>query len=183
MGFQMNFYICKEELEAERKGPSTTMCSAHDVEPLVLFCVQCDRAICIQCKLTKHDHHETEDLSEAAARCQSHLEMSKERLENTVSYLTTKSAEALDNIKAAKQKGISIKQEVNKTNTQALSLFTAFTGVCMCVCVCWRGERGGGARTSMCVFNCIVFFCIMHYIKIRLMQGVDCEEDRKERAV
>ena len=150
LGFQMNFYICEEELEAERNGPSTTMCSAHDMEPLVLFCVQCDRAICIQCKLTKHDHHETEDLSEAAARCQSHLEMSKERLEHTISYMTKKSAEALDSVMAAKQKGIAIKEEVKETNT----LFQ----------VCVVGGGGGSCTVCTCVYCLFIFDRLGIYI-------------------
>ena len=108
----MNFYICEEELELERKGPSIAMCSTHDVEPLVFFCVQCDSAICIRCKLTKHDHHETEDLSEAAARCQSRLKTSKERLDDTINYLTRRSAEAHDSITDAQKKGIAVKEEV-----------------------------------------------------------------------
>ena len=110
----MNFYISEEELELERKGPSATMCSteSHGLEPLVFFCLQCDSAICIRCKLTKHEGHDTEDLCKAAARCQSRLKTSKERLDDTISYLKRKSEEALGNIKAAKRKRTAIEQEV-----------------------------------------------------------------------
>ena len=112
LGFQTNFYITEQELELERKGPWTIRCNAHVEEPLVLFCVQCDCAICIFCKLTKHENHETEELSKAAARCQSELEKSKERLEDTISYLSKMSAAAQENLKAAEKKGILMKKQV-----------------------------------------------------------------------
>jgi len=115
LGFQMNFYICEEELELERKGPSTAMCSKHDVEPLVFFCVQCDSAICIRCKLTKHDHHETEDLTEAAERCKQRLSEAQPRLEKTVHRLQMSLSKAQSNVKAAKLKRDAIKEQVIST--------------------------------------------------------------------
>ncbi|XP_076446905.1 uncharacterized protein LOC143284132 [Babylonia areolata] len=113
LGFQVNFYITEEELERERRGPNTAMCARHKMEELVFFCRPCDRAICIRCKLTKHSEHpDTEDLSEAAARCTDRLENSKQRLENTISYLSRMATEAQKNLTAAKEKGVALKEQV-----------------------------------------------------------------------
>ncbi|XP_070186128.1 uncharacterized protein [Littorina saxatilis] len=104
-GFQSNFYLDEEDLELARKGPGTILCSVHDMTPLEFMCVQCDQAICIKCRLTKHMHHEAEDLSEAAARSQDRLETVKVRLEGTINFLTKQAEEADTNHKAAIEKG------------------------------------------------------------------------------
>lgn len=78
------------------------------------MCVQCDQAICIKCRLTKHMHHEAEDLSEAAARSQDRLETVKVRLEGTINFLTKQAEEADTNHKAAIEKGKLLEGQVRQ---------------------------------------------------------------------
>ncbi|PVD36450.1 hypothetical protein C0Q70_03434 [Pomacea canaliculata] len=71
---QVNFYFTEEALEQARSDESNSMCSVHSKENVIFYCTQCDQAICIRCKLTRHDGHATEDLSEAATRCKQTIE-------------------------------------------------------------------------------------------------------------
>lgn len=43
------------------------MCHVHGEERVIFQCRQCDQVICIRCKLTRHEGHFTQDLSEVAA--------------------------------------------------------------------------------------------------------------------
>ncbi|KAK7483423.1 hypothetical protein BaRGS_00025363 [Batillaria attramentaria] len=79
--FQTNFYIGREDLERARVG---TVCMNHIKQELDLYCVQCDLPICLKCKMTKHEKHETEDLSDAAVRAMTQLSTDKSRLERCV---------------------------------------------------------------------------------------------------
>nr|KAG5696876.1 hypothetical protein BaRGS_035286 [Batillaria attramentaria] len=56
----------------------------HIKQELDLYCVQCDLPICLKCKMTKHETHETEDLSDAAVRAMTQLSTDKSRLERCV---------------------------------------------------------------------------------------------------
>ncbi|XP_076458294.1 uncharacterized protein LOC143292016 [Babylonia areolata] len=112
LGFQLNFHIPEEDLELERNGPQKTPCPHHSEEPLLFFCVPCDQPICLRCKLTKHDHHETQDLSEAADRCSSRLEQLKNRLEAAINRLSQVSAVENNNAKDLELKEKALIQEV-----------------------------------------------------------------------
>ncbi|KAK7097058.1 RING finger protein 207-like [Littorina saxatilis] len=48
-------------------------CSKHRNQPLLLFCRQCKLSICMQCKLTSHDGHETEDVVDTGERAKAEL--------------------------------------------------------------------------------------------------------------
>ncbi|PVD36469.1 hypothetical protein C0Q70_03453 [Pomacea canaliculata] len=78
---QVNFYFTEEALEQARSEESQSMCSVHTKECVVLFCTQCHQAICTRCKLTKHEGHVTEDLSDAVARCKKTIEHELARLD------------------------------------------------------------------------------------------------------
>ncbi|KAL8616986.1 hypothetical protein ACOMHN_041904 [Nucella lapillus] len=112
LGFPRNFYIAEEDLEEERGQPQVATCSSHDEEPLTLFCVPCDQSICLFCKLTKHDHHETLDLSEAAERCRDQLEASEDRLDATIDYLSKVLVNVHDSREAVKLKEHTLLEEV-----------------------------------------------------------------------
>ena len=115
--FQTNFYISENELERARKGVDSSICPVHSLheEPLAFFCVQCDKAICMRCKLTKHEVHETQDLTEAAERCKQRLSEAQPRLEKTVHRLQMSLSKAQSNVKAAKLKRTAIKEQVIST--------------------------------------------------------------------
>ena len=121
--FQTNFYISEMELERARKGVDSSVCPVHWLheEPLAFFCVQCDKAICMRCKLTKHENHETEDLTETAERCKRRLSEAQPRLEKTVHRLQMSLSKAQSNVKAAKLKRAAIKEQVISTADQSFS--------------------------------------------------------------
>nr|KAG5713799.1 hypothetical protein BaRGS_024426 [Batillaria attramentaria] len=111
--FQANFYITEEDLELARSGVDSAMCPKHSVEPLVFFCEDCDKVICIRCKLTDHDKHNTEDLPKVGVRCKEQLVQARARLEDSVGRLEKKVTEAQDNLKAAQAKAEAVKQQVD----------------------------------------------------------------------
>ena len=49
-------------------------CPKHRGQVLILFCRQCEVSICIQCKLTSHDGHETEDVLDSGERAREELQ-------------------------------------------------------------------------------------------------------------
>ncbi|XP_025080719.1 tripartite motif-containing protein 2-like isoform X2 [Pomacea canaliculata] len=85
---QVNFYFTEEALERARSEGSRSMCPVHNKECAIFFCTQCDQAICIRCKLTKHEGHVTEDLSDAVARCKQTIEHELDRLDAALAYNT-----------------------------------------------------------------------------------------------
>ncbi|XP_025080733.1 uncharacterized protein LOC112556181 [Pomacea canaliculata] len=84
---QVNFYFTEEALEQARSEGSQSMCSVHTQKRLVLYCTQCHQAICTRCKLTKHEGHVTEDLSDAVARCKQTIEHELGRLDTSIGIL------------------------------------------------------------------------------------------------
>lgn len=111
--FQNNFYITEEELQMARNNTEAALCPTHTTEPLIFLCTDCDRAICIRCKLLKpHSQHDCEDLSEASRRCKVQLTEGEIRLERTTSRLTKQLHLADDNTKAAQTKRIALKEQV-----------------------------------------------------------------------
>ena len=60
---QSNFYISSDDLERARNG--NLFCPIHIQWELELFCVPCDQAICVSCKLLDHESHQTVDLDKA----------------------------------------------------------------------------------------------------------------------
>ncbi|KAK7485175.1 hypothetical protein BaRGS_00023585 [Batillaria attramentaria] len=110
--FQVNFYITEKELELARR-PGPRMCPTHEDERLRFLCLQCDTVICRDCKLTKHDGHRSEDLSEAAARCKASLETAQSRLEECIRVVEDKLKEAQEDQAAAQKKREVIEKEID----------------------------------------------------------------------
>lgn len=48
-------------------------CPKHKGQVLMLFCKPCEASICIQCKLTSHEGHQTEDVADAGERDRAEL--------------------------------------------------------------------------------------------------------------
>ncbi|KAK7088306.1 hypothetical protein V1264_022239 [Littorina saxatilis] len=103
---QANFYIKKQSENSEE------MCKLHTKRELEFYCVRCQEAICINCKMTKHEQHQTEDLHTAIQQKHKELLTDKSRLhkaeEDLMGKLKTTRAEhqvVLDK-KAAVEKNI-----------------------------------------------------------------------------
>ena len=75
----------------------------------------------MRCKLTKHENHETEDMTEAAERCKRRLSEAQPRLEKTVHRLQMCLSQAQSNVKAATLKRAAMKEQVISTANKSFS--------------------------------------------------------------
>ena len=82
---QSNFYLSADELERARRG---TLCLVHSQKEVEFFCVPCQRAICISCKLTEHEGHPTQDLRKAEELVKTRLLGDRPRVQNAATELT-----------------------------------------------------------------------------------------------
>ena len=82
---QSNFYISSDDLERARNG--NLFCPIHIQWELELFCVPCDQAICISCKLTDHESHETVYYDKAAELKKKELTGERSRVQNVLAGL------------------------------------------------------------------------------------------------
>ena len=67
------------------KGASTSTereesCLKHRNQPVILHCTVCKSNICMQCKLTSHEGHATEDLSDTGAKVKAELQGMLEKM-------------------------------------------------------------------------------------------------------
>ncbi|XP_070206235.1 uncharacterized protein [Littorina saxatilis] len=63
------------------------MCSIHKKKELEFYCVRCQESICINCKMTKHEQHQTEDLHTAIQQKHKELLTDKSRLQKAEKHL------------------------------------------------------------------------------------------------
>ncbi|KAK7486460.1 hypothetical protein BaRGS_00022261 [Batillaria attramentaria] len=77
---QTNFYITRLlDANADRDAE---ICQVHRNEKLRYYCVNCDVPICLDCRNTDHDKHDTEGLASDLATAKGELEKGKLRLES-----------------------------------------------------------------------------------------------------
>ncbi|KAL8582727.1 hypothetical protein ACOMHN_051513 [Nucella lapillus] len=74
-----NFYIQTSQKD---------MCTLHKKKELEFFCCKCRASICINCKMTKHEGHHTDDLNTAASCKKRELQTDEQRLHNARSDVT-----------------------------------------------------------------------------------------------
>ncbi|KAK7479992.1 hypothetical protein BaRGS_00028725 [Batillaria attramentaria] len=110
--FPNNFWVTEEDLQLARNSVDAAMCPNHSMELLIFLCTECDQAICLRCRLTKHNNHNCEDLSEVAHRCKAELTEGQNRLEVTIRRLNEHLGQAKDNLRAAQHKRVSLKEQV-----------------------------------------------------------------------
>jgi hypothetical protein len=59
----------------------------HPGQDLDMFCVDCQKTVCIKCVMTKHKPHTTKDLHEAADEARKQLGKDAARLQQAVDYM------------------------------------------------------------------------------------------------
>ncbi|KAK7492582.1 hypothetical protein BaRGS_00016248, partial [Batillaria attramentaria] len=62
-------------------------CLKHPKHELILYCTSCKTNICIQCKLTSHEGHPTEDLADAGAKVKARVQDKLERMKEEKTVL------------------------------------------------------------------------------------------------
>ncbi|KAK7088305.1 tripartite motif-containing protein 54-like [Littorina saxatilis] len=101
---QANFYIKKQSENSEE------MCKLHTKRELEFYCVRCQEAICINCKMTKHEQHQTDDLHTAIQQKHKELLTDKSRLQKAEEHLR----ESLKTTRAEQQAVLDKKAAVEK---------------------------------------------------------------------
>ncbi|XP_025081711.1 uncharacterized protein LOC112556692 [Pomacea canaliculata] len=109
---QVNFYFTEEALEEVRNEKSQSRCPVHTKECVIFYCTQCDQAICIRCKLTKHEGHTTEDLSEKVARCKKTIEDKLQSIMANISLGKDKLEFCRQNEKGALEKRAAVRKQI-----------------------------------------------------------------------
>ena len=66
---------------------SKAFCTKHQSEEITFFCIQCQQSICLKCRLTIHENHLTEDLSDSASKTRQLLKGALQEGEQTVNSL------------------------------------------------------------------------------------------------
>ena len=130
-GLQRNYYILEATLERARAG--AFRCTTHPKEELDLYCRECEVPVCQKCILTKHKEHDTENLSDAAARAidqlksrQKHLQDTKEAMDELIKWTETQQ-EMLQGKKNAVKQNIRarhafIVEAANRSRDEALAI-------------------------------------------------------------
>ncbi|KAK7088314.1 uncharacterized protein [Littorina saxatilis] len=96
-------YINKQTENNEEN--SKEMCKLHTKRELEFYCVKCEEAICINCKMTKHEQHQTEDLHTAIQHKHKELLTAEEDLRERLKTTRAEQQAVLDK-KAAVEKNI-----------------------------------------------------------------------------
>ncbi|XP_025081706.1 uncharacterized protein LOC112556690 isoform X1 [Pomacea canaliculata] len=109
---QVNFYFTEEALKEVRNEKSQSWCPVHTKECVIFYCTQCDQGICIRCKLTKHEGHVTEDLSEAIARCKKTIKDRLQSVMDNISCEKDKLESCKENEKRALEKRAAVREQI-----------------------------------------------------------------------
>ncbi|XP_025079575.1 tripartite motif-containing protein 2-like [Pomacea canaliculata] len=109
---QVNFYFTEEALEQARSEKRQSMCPVHTKEVAIFHCTQCDKAICLKCKLTKHEGHATEELSEAVARCKKTIGDRLQSFMDNISRGKDKLESCKQNEKRALEKRAALREQI-----------------------------------------------------------------------
>ncbi|XP_076470407.1 uncharacterized protein LOC143300541 [Babylonia areolata] len=119
--FQTNMYITESELDRARE--SVALCRVHVSydEPLTFFCVTCDDAICLRCKLTKHEGHRCEDLVKSDERGR-RLARAKRELDDEMDVLEVKVSMSEDQLKQIQRKKAAVIQQIHARHDSLVSM-------------------------------------------------------------
>ena len=106
---QSNFYITREELDVARKGE---LCLTHEGKEKELFCVDCDKAICVKCIAIEHVKHDIVDSHTAADRITDKLPERKSDFDNAT-------VQVEEQIKATKEEQKAVSDKTAAVETYA----------------------------------------------------------------
>ncbi|PVD36460.1 hypothetical protein C0Q70_03444 [Pomacea canaliculata] len=123
---QVNFYFTDEALKVVRKEKSQSTCPVHTKECVIFYCTQCDQGICIRCKLTKHEGHTTEDLSDTVARCKKTIEDRLQSFMDNISRGKDKLESCKRNEKLALDKRAAVREQRNSSTVDVLAEYAEY---------------------------------------------------------
>ncbi|XP_070204700.1 uncharacterized protein [Littorina saxatilis] len=112
---QANFYLKKQQ--ATTAPLKRTLCKIHDDNNLEFYCVKCDEAICLNCKLTKHEQHKTDDLKTAAEQKKVELATDVSRLQNAVDKVIKQVQKTREEQQAVLEKKATVEKNIRNRHT------------------------------------------------------------------
>ena len=120
--FQNNFYILPEDLE---RAKNWKLCLTHR-KVLEFYCTRCNEALCINCKLTKHESHPTQDMEEAADHVKPELFKDKSRLGSAVMLMEKRTNEARKECQALQDKKATVKTVIRNRHATLVAMADKF---------------------------------------------------------
>ncbi|KAK7474354.1 hypothetical protein BaRGS_00034402 [Batillaria attramentaria] len=106
---QTNFYIDPQDLERAR---GNVYCRLHLEKELEFFCIKCDEPICLNCKLTEHELHETKDLADSAPKARAQLSEDNDRLKGLKTEVEKIVAAAQKERQVIKDKRVALQEAI-----------------------------------------------------------------------
>ena len=117
-----NTCILPEDLE---RAKNWKLCVTHG-KTLELYCKRCNEALCINCKLTKHDSHLTQDMVEAADHVKPELLKDKSRLWSAVMLMEKRTNEARKECQALRDKKATVKTVIHNRHATLVAMADKF---------------------------------------------------------
>ena len=117
-----NTCILPEDLE---RAKNWKLCVTHG-KTLELYCKWCNEALCINCKLTKHESHPTQDMVEAADHVKPELLKDKSRLWSAVMLMEKRTNEARKECQALQDKKATVKTVIHNRHATLVAMADKF---------------------------------------------------------
>ena len=118
-----NFYITREELDVARKGE---LCLTHEGKEKELFCVDCDKAICVKCIANEHVKHDIVDSHTAADRVRDKLPERKTDFDNAIVQLEEKIKATKEEQKAVSDKTAAVERNIRERHATIVAAADKF---------------------------------------------------------
>ena len=120
---QSNFYIRTEELNVGRKQE---VCLTHEGKEKELFCVDCDKAICVKCIATEHVKHDIEDSHTAADRVRDKLPERKTDFDNAIVQVEEQIKATKEEQKAVSDKTATVERNIRERHATIVAAADKF---------------------------------------------------------
>nr|KAG5695464.1 hypothetical protein BaRGS_011306 [Batillaria attramentaria] len=96
----------------------------HLTKEVEFFCIKCDQAICINCKLTEHEYHKTQDLQQAAAKAKIQLSENLARIERRVKLAKKNADDARTELQGIQDKKTELTAVIHKRRDAIVAMVT-----------------------------------------------------------
>ena len=120
---QSNFYIRTEELDGARKGE---LCLTHEGKVKELFCVDCDKAICVKCIANEHVKHDIVDSHTAADRVTDKLPERKTDFDYAIVQLEEQIKATKEEQKAVSDKTAAVERNISERHATIVAAADKF---------------------------------------------------------
>ena len=93
------------------------MCTkkSHENEPLTFYCEQCKECICNKCRRTRHNHHPTLDIHQAAEQRKIDIEEIVEKMKKEIAHYEEYTKSTRESLKRSRERITAVRNEVMTT--------------------------------------------------------------------